>query len=113
MGKLISIIRGVFSPKKEDPALQKVRENMQHLRQLTLQVAQDPVAEAYKEDLLAMEAILAQTDDTIRLYQDQRIEAMLLELQTRLQDPAFDAPAKVTQLKTAIDIRDVMAKTKT
>lgn len=109
MGRLADL----FRPKKENPALQKARDNMRHLRQLLLQLAQDPAAADYKDDLIAMEAILQQTDDEILLYQDQRIETMITELQTHVADPDFHREAKLQQLKTAIDIRDVMAKTKT
>ncbi|MBR5528925.1 MAG: hypothetical protein IKU57_00460 [Oscillospiraceae bacterium] len=109
---LICLVLVSFNASKqaEQDTLQNAKSNMLQMRKLTKCIMEEPAAQNYMEQLRAIEEELHYTNDSVILPEDERIRDMLLHLQLKIADPAFDTADYLQQIQKAARQRAIMAK---
>lgn len=97
--------------KDDNDALQNAKANMLGLRKLVKCVLLKENAKKFKKELDEIEEKLHFSNDAVIVEADSDIRRMLIELENNIDNEDFDAAEHIKAIASAIDRRNIFAKT--
>ncbi len=98
-----------FHKNAENARFQNAKESMLGLRKLVKCIMADPAAQAYSNQLRALEEKLHFSNDNVIATEDETIRLLLLQLQENIGDAEYGVDEQIEKIVKIIDMRNIMS----